>query len=139
MAAYAGIDVAWVRIFWIVSGLFTGGFTCLVYLVMIFAVPVASSSEELAAAHGAPFNAQEVIDRAQHEDGRFAETSSAKLAPRRTPLAPIVASTAAHIGMPDGVRAQLKPRRRPLNLSATSNACSPVSLPSSSRSSPQLC
>jgi len=77
MAAYAGIDVAWVRIFWIVSGLFTGGFTCLVYLVMIFAVPVASTSEELAAAHGAPFNAQEVIDRAKREYGRFTETSTA--------------------------------------------------------------
>lgn len=76
MAAYAGIDVAWVRIFWIVSGLFTGGFTCLVYLVMIFAVPVASTSEELAAAHGAPFNAQEVIDRARHEANRFAESSA---------------------------------------------------------------
>lgn len=78
MAAYAGIDVAWVRVFWIVSGLFTGGFTCLAYLVMIFAVPVASTSEELAAAHGAPFNAQEVIDRARREAGRFAETSSAQ-------------------------------------------------------------
>jgi phage shock protein PspC (stress-responsive transcriptional regulator) len=75
MAAYAGIDVAWVRIFWIVSGLFTGGFTCLVYLVLIFAVPVASTSEELAAAHGAPFNAQEVIDRARREADRFAETA----------------------------------------------------------------
>jgi phage shock protein PspC (stress-responsive transcriptional regulator) len=75
MAAYAGIDVAWVRVFWVLSGLFTGGFTCLVYLVMIFAVPVASTSEELAAAHGAPFNAQEVIDRAKREYGRFAETS----------------------------------------------------------------
>ncbi|MCX7359702.1 MAG: PspC domain-containing protein [Alphaproteobacteria bacterium] len=77
MAAYAGVDVAWVRVFWIVSGLFTGGFTCLAYLVMIFAVPVASTSEEIAAAHGAPFNAQEVIDRARREAGRFAETSSA--------------------------------------------------------------
>ena len=77
MAAYAGVDVAWVRVFWILSGLFTGGFTCLIYLVMIFAVPVASTSEELAAAHGAPFNAQEVIDRAKREYGRFTETSTA--------------------------------------------------------------
>lgn len=76
MAAYAGVDVAWVRVFWILSALFTGGFTALIYLVMIFAVPVASTSEELAAAHGAPFNAQEVIDRAKREYGRFAETSS---------------------------------------------------------------
>lgn len=75
MAAYAGVDVAWVRVFWVLSALFTGGFTALVYLVMIFAVPVASTSEELAAAHGAPFNAQEVIDRAKREYGRFAESS----------------------------------------------------------------
>jgi len=77
MAAYAGIDVAWVRVFWVLTALFTGGFTALVYLVMIFAVPVASTSEELAAAHGAPFNAQEVIDRAKSEYGRFTETSGA--------------------------------------------------------------
>lgn len=75
MAAYAGIDVAWVRIFWILTAIFTGGFTALIYLVLIFAVPVASTSEELAAAHGAPFNAQEVIDRAKREYGRFAESS----------------------------------------------------------------
>jgi len=75
MAAYAGIDVAWVRVFWILSAIFTGGFTALIYLVLIFAVPVASTSEELAAAHGAPFNAQEVIDRAKREYGRFAESS----------------------------------------------------------------
>jgi len=75
MAAYAGIDVAWVRVFWILSAIFTGGFTALIYLVLIFAVPVASTSEELAAAHGAPFNAQEVIDRAKREYGRFTESS----------------------------------------------------------------
>ena len=36
-------------------------------------MPVAATSEELAAAHGAPFNAQEVIDRAKREYGKFAE------------------------------------------------------------------
>jgi phage shock protein PspC (stress-responsive transcriptional regulator) len=72
LAAYAGIDVAWVRTLWILSALFTGGFTILVYLILIFAMPVASTSEELAAAHGAPFNAQEVIDRAKREYDRFA-------------------------------------------------------------------
>lgn len=73
LAAYAGIDVAWVRAFWILSAIFTGGFTILIYLVLIFAMPVAATSEELAAAHGAPFNAQEVVDRARREYGRFAE------------------------------------------------------------------
>lgn len=75
MAAYAGIDVAWVRIFWVLSTIFTGGFTALFYIVMIFAVPVASTSEELAAAHGAPFNAQEVVDRAKREYTRFTDES----------------------------------------------------------------
>jgi phage shock protein PspC (stress-responsive transcriptional regulator) len=75
LAAYAGIDVAWVRTLWILSAIFTGGFTILFYLVLIFAVPVAGTSEELAAAHGAPFNAQEVIDRAKREYGRFAQDS----------------------------------------------------------------
>jgi phage shock protein PspC (stress-responsive transcriptional regulator) len=73
LAAYAGIDVAWVRTAWILSAIFSGGFTVLVYLVLIFAVPVAATSEELAVAHGAPFNAQEVIDRAKREYGKFAE------------------------------------------------------------------
>jgi phage shock protein PspC (stress-responsive transcriptional regulator) len=73
LAAYAGIDVAWVRTAWILSAIFSGGFTILIYLVLIFAVPVAATSEELAAAHGAPFNAQEVIDRAKREYGKFAD------------------------------------------------------------------
>ena len=73
MAAYTGVDVAWIRTAWILSAVFSGGFTVLVYLVLIFAVPVAATSEELAAAHGAPFNAQEVIDRAKREYSKFAE------------------------------------------------------------------
>lgn len=73
LAAYAGIDVAWVRTLWILSALFTGGFTILIYLVLVFAVPVATTSEEMAAAHGAPFNAQEVVDRAKREYARFTD------------------------------------------------------------------
>lgn len=78
LAAYAGIDVAWVRALWILSALFTGGFTILVYLILIFAMPVATSNEELAAAHGAPFNAQEVIDRAKREYDRFANEDAGR-------------------------------------------------------------
>lgn len=73
LAAYAGIDVAWVRVAWILTAIFTGGFTALVYLVLIFAMPVASTPEEIAAAHGAPFNAQEVVDRAKREYARFTD------------------------------------------------------------------
>ncbi len=73
LAAYAGIDVAWVRVLWLVSAVFSGGLTALIYLALVFAVPVAATSEEMAAAHGAPFNAQEVIDRAKHQYARFTE------------------------------------------------------------------
>lgn len=76
LAAYAGIDVAWVRAAWILTAIFTGGTTALIYLVLIFAVPVASTSEELAAAYGAPFNAQEVIDRAKREYTRFTDENA---------------------------------------------------------------
>ncbi|MBX9747835.1 MAG: PspC domain-containing protein [Hyphomonadaceae bacterium] len=76
MAAYAGIGVDWVRVGWVLATLFTGGFAAVVYIAMIFVVPVASTSEELAAAHGAPFNAQEVIDRAKREYAQFTDQNA---------------------------------------------------------------
>lgn len=76
LAAYAGIDAAWIRTLWILSALFTGGFTILIYIVLIFAVPVAATSAEMAAAHGAPFNAQEVVDRAKREYARFTDENA---------------------------------------------------------------
>jgi phage shock protein PspC (stress-responsive transcriptional regulator) len=76
MAAYAGIDVAWVRALWILAAILTGGVTCFIYLALIFAMPVAASAEDLAAAHGAPFNAQEVIERAKREYNRFTDTAA---------------------------------------------------------------
>ena len=42
---------------------------------LMFAIPSAHTSEEWAAAHGVPFNAQEVIDRAKREYGKFADDS----------------------------------------------------------------
>ena len=41
-----------------------------------FLIPSAHTSEEWAAAHGVPFNAQEIIDRAKREYGKFAEEST---------------------------------------------------------------
>ncbi len=76
LAAYTGIDVAWIRALWIITALFSGGFTAIIYIVLIFAMPVAASSEEMAAAHGAPFNAQEVIDRAKREYSRFTDENA---------------------------------------------------------------
>jgi len=76
MAAYIGIDVAWVRVGWVLTTLFTGGFAALIYLALVFVVPVASTSEEIAAANGAPFNAQEVVERAKREYARFTDDNA---------------------------------------------------------------
>lgn len=76
LSAYTGIDVAWIRALWIITALFSGGFTAIIYIVLVFAMPVAASSEDIAAAHGAPFNAQEVIDRAKREYSRFTDENA---------------------------------------------------------------
>lgn len=76
IAAYAGLDPGWVRFGWLVATALTGGFAALIYMVLVFAVPVATSSEELAAAHGAPFNAQEVVERAKREYARFKDENA---------------------------------------------------------------
>jgi phage shock protein PspC (stress-responsive transcriptional regulator) len=63
LAAYFGIDVVWVRVLFVLLTLFTGGVWILIYIAMAFIVPVAETAEERAAAHGAPFNASELINR----------------------------------------------------------------------------
>lgn len=76
IGAYFDIDANVIRLLFIVATLFTSGFMLLVYIAMMFLIPSAHTSEEWAAAHGVPFNAQEVIDRAKREYGRFAEGAS---------------------------------------------------------------
>ena len=73
IAAYFDLDVNIIRILFIVSALFTSGFVILIYIAMMFLVPSAHTSAEWAAAHGVPFNAQEIIDRAKHEYRNFTE------------------------------------------------------------------
>lgn len=64
LAAFAGIDVSLVRLAVVLVTVFTGFFPgIVVYIVMAFVLPVATTSGELAAAHGQPFNAQELVDR----------------------------------------------------------------------------
>jgi phage shock protein PspC (stress-responsive transcriptional regulator) len=65
LAAYFGIDVALVRVIFVVFGLVTGGIGAVVYLVMMIVVPVAVTAEQMAQAHGKPFNAEELIGRPQ--------------------------------------------------------------------------
>lgn len=75
IGAYFDLDPNVIRLLFVLFALFTSGFGILVYIVLMFAIPSAHTSEEWAAAHGVPFNAQEIIDRAKREAGKFAEDS----------------------------------------------------------------
>ena len=72
LGAYFDIDVNWMRVLFLIATVLTSGFFIFVYIVMMFIIPSANTSEEWAAAHGVPFNAQEVIDRAKREYQHFA-------------------------------------------------------------------
>jgi phage shock protein PspC (stress-responsive transcriptional regulator) len=65
IAAYFGIDPTFVRIAFVVLAVVTKGIAIPVYVVLAFVVPSAKTSEEKAAAEGAPFTAQEFIKRAR--------------------------------------------------------------------------
>ena len=74
LAAYLNIDVTIVRIAFVLLALLTTGVWILVYLIMMLVVPFANTGEEYAAAAGAPFNAQEVIDRAKKHYAEFKDS-----------------------------------------------------------------
>src|SRR5258706_607301 len=65
LAAYLHVDVILVRLVFVILAIVTKGGFALVYLVLMFVIPPASTSEEHAAAHGAPFNAKEIVDQAK--------------------------------------------------------------------------
>lgn len=72
LAAFAGIDVTLVRVavtlITIFTGFFPGIFT---YIVLCFVLPTAETPEEIAAAHGQPFRAQEVVDRVKKKHAEW--------------------------------------------------------------------
>ncbi|MFM2290080.1 MAG: Phage shock protein [Pseudomonadota bacterium] len=72
-AAYFGIDVTLVRVLAVAIAFLSGGLAVLAYLVLMFIVPYASTSEERAAAHGLPFNARELVERAKRKYREFAQ------------------------------------------------------------------
>ena len=76
IGAYFDLDPNIIRLLFVLGALFTSGFLIIVYVVLMFAIPSAHTSQEWAAAHGVPFNAQEIIDRAKREYGKFTEESS---------------------------------------------------------------
>ena len=52
LAAYSAIDVAWVRTLFVLFTVFSGGLLLVVYLILMFVVPLARTQAEIAAAHG---------------------------------------------------------------------------------------
>ena len=56
LAAYADLNVDLVRLIFILFAILSGGIGALVYLVMMFIVPVAYTPEQRGAAHGSAFN-----------------------------------------------------------------------------------
>ena len=65
LAAYFAIDVAFIRVAFVLSAFLTKGVGIMAYVVMMFVIPEARTPEERASAGGAPFNAKDVIDRAK--------------------------------------------------------------------------
>jgi len=73
LAAYFGIDVVWVRLFYVLMAISTG-LWIFVWLVQLCITPKAVTAEEIAAAHGQPFNARDMADRARHHGKAAAES-----------------------------------------------------------------
>jgi phage shock protein PspC (stress-responsive transcriptional regulator) len=71
LAAYLNIDVTIVRIAFIALAVLTKGAFIIAYVVLMCVIPHATTSEERAAAHGQPFNAQELIDEAKRNYAEF--------------------------------------------------------------------
>ncbi|HYM36744.1 MAG TPA: PspC domain-containing protein, partial [Steroidobacteraceae bacterium] len=71
LAAFLNVDVAIIRVIFVVLTLVSGGMMALAYIAMTFIIPCANTGEERAAARGEPFNAQEVIDQAKKHYSEF--------------------------------------------------------------------
>jgi phage shock protein PspC (stress-responsive transcriptional regulator) len=71
IAAYLQVDVTLVRVVFVALVFLTGGAALLGYLVLMFVVPYASTSEEHAAARGLPFNARALVERAKQKYSEF--------------------------------------------------------------------
>jgi phage shock protein PspC (stress-responsive transcriptional regulator) len=72
LAAFFGIDVVLIRIVFVILTLITGGGFALAYFAMMILIPEADTMQEKAAAHGEPFNAQELVNRVKSEYANLA-------------------------------------------------------------------
>jgi len=78
IAAYTDRDVTLIRVVVTLAALFEIGFlhtplVVVAYIVLMFVIPVADTSEERAAARGIPFNAQQLIDEAKRNFERIGQ------------------------------------------------------------------
>jgi phage shock protein PspC (stress-responsive transcriptional regulator) len=71
LAAYFNIDVTIVRLIFVGLAVLTYGAWIGAYVVMMFVIPFAKTSEERAAAFGLPFSAQDLIDQAKQNYAGF--------------------------------------------------------------------
>jgi phage shock protein PspC (stress-responsive transcriptional regulator) len=78
LAAYFNIDVSLIRLIFVLLTIFTGGIWIVVYVVLMFILPQAETSAEMASAFGKPYTAQDFVDRARQEYVRFSDKSERK-------------------------------------------------------------
>lgn len=85
LAAWAGIDVAWIRLAFLVATFVTGGMFGLLWLAMLVLMPAAHTPEEIAAVRGAPFNARDILDRTRRQFRRDEAATARSDAGQGTP------------------------------------------------------
>ena len=65
LAAYFDVDVSLVRVIFAALTILTSGLGIAIYIALAFILPYAETGEEMAAAYGQTFNAQNIVDRAK--------------------------------------------------------------------------
>lgn len=76
IAVYFDVDVAIVRLLFVIAAILSGGFAVLLYVAMMFLVPYANTPEEVAAAGGLPFNARVLVEQWKRKAAQFADAAS---------------------------------------------------------------
>jgi phage shock protein C len=92
IGAYVDLDPTIVRIIFVLLAILTHGFWIVVYIILLFVIPVANTSEERAAASGLPFTAQELVDRATTKYSAFRDrhlTNKWWKRKKKVPIAPV--------------------------------------------------
>jgi hypothetical protein len=80
--------------------LFTSGLGLIAYAALIFLMPEATTPEQVAAARGQPFNAQELVERARRRHAQFRARHSARRRGQRMEAAAAEGAAAPHGPVP---------------------------------------